>query len=121
MMGKALIKETGEIFDIQFHYKVMKMNFTFNYDSDDKIESVDVKEIKEKVKKEKKTSWFYKGNSHPTEYNPPKRDKNDEETLKKHGYYVLENGEKYFGDELIIGDDNIRDWKIKNIIDEGTE
>jgi hypothetical protein len=29
-------------------------------------------------------------------------------------YYVLSNGETYEVDELVIGLDEIRDWKVKN-------
>ena len=29
-------------------------------------------------------------------------------------YYVLSNGETYEVDELVIGLDEIRDWKLKN-------
>ena len=40
----------------------------------------------------------------------------DVELKPNDGYYII-NGHKFYEDEIVIGDDNIRDWKIKNIIE----
>ena len=42
-----------------------------------------------------------------------KLEKDFSETWTK-DYYVLSNGETYEGDELVVGLDEIREWKLKN-------
>lgn len=92
-MSKALIKKTGEILDIKFHYKTLSF-------------SIDVGESKSK--KTKKETWVFSGE----EYNI------EEKPNKSEPYYVLSNGEQYSEDEVVVGTDEIRDWKIKNIVND---
>lgn len=91
-MKKVLIKESGEIFDVTDEYsmKTFEMSISLPYD----LES----ELKEKIESQ---TWT-----------------NDKVKMKtdkpKEDYYVLSNGEVYESDELVIGLEEIRDWKIKN-------
>ncbi len=84
---KALVIETGEVLDIDFQYLTKKVNISFDI-SDSLLE-----EISSNFKFEKESSDDKEGN-----------------------FYVLSNGQKYSEDELIIGLDNIREYKLKKII-----
>lgn len=87
-MKKALIKETGEIFDVRQTYKKMWMSFEINFS--DVLKTDEVKE----------ETWTKSSVSNEAEGT----------------YYILSDDNKYFEEELVVGMDNIRDWKIKNII-----
>lgn len=84
---KALVIKTGEVLDIEFQYLTKKVNISFDI-SDSLLE-----EISSNFKFEKESSEDKEGN-----------------------FYVLSNGQKYSEDELIIGLDNIREYKLKKII-----
>ena len=90
---KALIKKTGEIFDVVSEYSMMKMTFELPIDFTDK----------KKFEKEIIETW-----THTNSEFKMTTGKDREE------YYVLSNGETYEVDELAIGLDEIRDWKLKN-------
>ena len=68
-MKKALIKKTGELFDVKIEYKWSKG----------------------------------KGLTKVT-------------SKEKEDYYVLSNGITYIHDDIILGIDEIREWKLKNVI-----
>ena len=87
-MSKALIKKTGKVGDITQSVKVMKLNFKFGTNSENSSDKKD-------------EEWTYDS---------------DVELKPNDGYYII-NGHKFYEDEIVIGDDNIRDWKIKNIIE----
>lgn len=93
-MKQALIKKTGEIFDIVSEYSMMKLSIELPFDLPDK----------ENFEKEINETWTHSG------FDQVKmttgKDKED--------YYVLSNGETHEFDQLVIGTDEIRDWKLKN-------
>jgi len=90
-MKQALIKKTGEIFDVVSEYSMMNISIELPIELGEKI-----KDIQE--------TWTYNGdNQIKMTTGKPKED-----------YYVLSNGETHEVDDLIIGLDDIRDWKLKN-------
>ena len=101
-MKKALIKETGEILDIKSKYQ--KMNLTFNLDF---VDSLNISDDDKNNLKKLSTSEEVWVNS-IDEYNVKSK--------KEGTYYILSDDNKYFEEELVVGMDNIRDWKLKNII-----
>ena len=93
-MKQALIKKTGEIFDIVSEYSMMKLSLELPIDLPDK----------ENFEKEITETWTHSG-----------LDQVKMKTGKdKEDYYVLSNGETHEVDQLVIGTDEIRDWKLKN-------
>jgi len=88
-MKQALIKKTGEIFDIVSEYSMMPLpNIIYG----------------ENIEKKITETWTHSGT-----------DQFKMTTGKdKEDYYVLSNGETHEVDQLIIGTDEIRDWKLKN-------
>ena len=85
---KALIKETGQILEVEGTYIVRHTTVSFNID----ISEEDLKELQE-------TTFTYSGDS------------------KEEGtYYNLSDGKEYVEGNLIIGLDNIREEKLKDII-----
>jgi hypothetical protein len=93
-MKQVLIKKTGEIFDIVSEYSMMKLSLELPIDFPDK----------ENFKKEITETWTHSG-----------LDQVKMKTGKdKEDYYVLSNGETYEVDDLAVGLDEIRDWKLKN-------
>jgi hypothetical protein len=97
MKGQAIVKETGELFDIKNHWIVKKMTFTIDMPDDMDID------VKEKFEK-------FSGDFSIKDDN-----------LKEHkdgDYYILSDGNQYMGEELIVGLDNIRDYKISQINNE---
>lgn len=97
-MWQAYVIETGETLDIKFQHKMMK--FTF--------ELPPGLECKENLTTE---SWVKFGPDNSI--HGGSEDTND----KKEPYYILSDGNKYYENQLIIGLDNIREYKIKNIIE----
>lgn len=77
MKEKALIKETGEIFDIEDRYMKSYVNTTFSFD-----------DLETKNFESKPLGKFCK----------------------------LSNNNEYKIEELVIGIDNIREWKLKGIV-----
>ena len=92
MKDKAIVIETGEVFDVESHYSIKKMTLTIDL-PDDLNESL---------------SESLNGFEQEFEY----KDTNDEEG----DYYLLSNDKRYTKDELIVGLDNIREYKLKNIL-----
>ena len=88
-MKDAIVIKTGEILDIKFQYEKVMMSFSFDIES-----NVTTNEVWAK----KDDMFGYNG---------------DKEEGK---YYILSDGNKYFENELIVGLDHIREYKIKNII-----
>lgn len=84
---KALVIETGEVLDIEFQYLTKKVNISFV------LEEISSNFESQILAFEKESSEDKEGN-----------------------FYVLSNGQKYQEDELIIGIDNIREYKLKKII-----
>lgn len=82
MKEKALIKETGEIFDIVERYMKSYVNTTFSFDDLGKVD-------------------FEKPNF-------------DSKPLGK--FCKLSNNNEYKIEELVIGTDNIREYKLKGIV-----
>jgi hypothetical protein len=99
---EALVISTGEIFEVNFIYKSMK----FTFELPEELKSVNSKDttIENYVK--------YSSDGSISATSPDK-----EMTEKKEPYYVLSNGNKYSEKELIVGLDNIREYRIKNIIE----
>lgn len=90
---KALVKNTGEILDVEGYYSIRQITLSLPIELEGVFKDM--------------------------EWNLPsmnvKQDKIPE--VKKEGdYYMLSNGKKYIGDELIVGLNNIRDFKFKNIL-----
>jgi hypothetical protein len=85
---KALIKSTNKIFDIKETFYM-------------KIFKYDIKFSNENEKESKTESWIKKDKNHKSEGQ----------------YYVLTDGNKYYHDDVVVGVDNIREWKLKNIIE----
>ncbi len=92
-MKQALIKKTGEIFEVQSEYSMMMVQISLPID----LEPI----LKEKLEKDFSETWT-----------------NDKVKMKtgkdKEDYYLLSNGETYEVDDLAVGLDEIRDWKLKN-------
>lgn len=85
-MKKAIVKKTGDILDVKSEYKIMKMEMSISFD----IDESDISNVENKV-------W-----TKPFD--------------KKEGcHYVLSDDQTYFEDDVIVGTDNIRDWKIDNL------
>ena len=79
MKEKAMIKETGEILEVDNHFTKSFIISSLNFDDDNKYSS----KINDKL--------------------------NDK-------FYVLSDGKEYIHSKLVIGVDNIREWKLNNII-----
>lgn len=102
-MKEVLVIETGELLDIKFHYKMM----TFEWELPP--------ELAKNIKSEKSTTetWIKTNSNGGMSPASPIVESKEE----KKPYYVLSDGNKYFETELIIGLDNIREYRIKNIIE----
>ncbi len=103
-MREALIIETGDILDIKFQYKMM--NFRFSLPEGIEIDDNSLLEKETYVRTEP-------GKPLKLEGSLTKPGEDDE----KRTYYILSDGKKYYENELIIGLNNIREYKIKNIIE----
>lgn len=88
---KALIKETGEVKEVKSMWHTQTVSFDFTFDTDDV--DTDTEKYTNKV-------FYHEGSK---DYNIDDVELSDGKTYKK--------------GELIIGTDNIRDYKIKNITD----
>ena len=107
-MKKALIRETGEILDIKQKYQ--KMNLTFNLDFVDSLNMSD--DDKNNLKKLSTSEEVWVNSMTPSRM----ADEYNVKSKKEGTYYILSDDNKYFEEELVVGMDNIRDWKLKNII-----
>lgn len=85
---KAMIKETGEIHQVESQYSVQHITVSFNFELDD--------EQKENIKEMTLV--------------------HDSEPQEEGDYYTLDDGKTYHEKDVIVGTDEIRDHKLKNII-----
>lgn len=92
-MKKALVKSTGEIFDVVSEYTMMQIEINFPIDMS--------KELTDKLKKDFES--YHVESKYKMTTGKSRED-----------HYLLSNGETYEFDELIVGLDEIRDWKINN-------
>lgn len=91
-MEKVIIKSTGEILDVVSKYTMVKMTIELPIDFPDK----------EKFEKEI-SAWTYELKSETS------KDKED--------FYILSNGKTYEVDDLVVGLDEIRNWKLESGLD----
>ena len=92
-MKKALIKKSGEILDVVSEYSMVQMEINFPLDFP--------LELSDKIKSE----WTF-----ATEDSKLKMKTNKQ----REDYYTLSDGETYEIDELVVGLEEIREWKINN-------
>jgi len=85
---KALVKETGEIKEVESKYSVQYITMSFNFELDDK-QMEDIKEM----------TFVH-----------------DSEPQEEGDYYTLDDGKIYHQKDDIVGTDEIRDHKLKKII-----
>lgn len=88
MKNKMLIKKTGEILNTNNGFEIKHISFSFKFD---------LKDVKDNIEEE----LTY------TQTNLSKTDKEGK-------YYTSDNGETYHESEVVIGLDEIREYKIKN-------
>ncbi len=89
MDKKVLVKKTGEILSTTNNgYEVRRVSFSFEFDIDTKI----------KEKTEKTLTFTHPGTK----------------TEREGKYYTCDNGEVYHEDDIVVGLDEIREYKIKN-------
>jgi hypothetical protein len=87
---KMLVKETGEILTTTNNgFEIKHMSFSFEFDLED--------DVKDKIEEE-------------LIYTHPGLSKTDREGK----YYTGDNGETYHESEVVVGLDEIREFKIKN-------
>lgn len=84
---KALVKETGQILEVESTYSVKQISVSFEFEIDD-----------ERLEELKGTTFVYSG------------DNKEEGT-----YYNLSDGKEYVEESLIIGLDNIREEQINKL------
>ena len=82
---KALVKETGEIKEVESKYSIKHMTISFDFDLGD----------------ESKEMMLFV---------------NDSESQEEGDHYTLSDGKVYHEKDVIVGTDEIRDHKLKNII-----
>lgn len=92
-MEKVIIKSTGEILDVVSKYTMVKMTIELPIDFPDK----------EKFEKEISETCTYELKCETS------KDKED--------FYILSNGKTYEVDDLVVGLDEIRNWKLESGLD----
>lgn len=80
---KGLVKNTGEIFDIESRYLFSPITININLDE----------ALKEDLSKCEKKA----------------------ESTKPVTYFILSNKKKYHEDDIVVGIDNIRDYRINDL------
>ena len=85
---KAIVKETGELFQVESQYSVKYMTMSFNFDMDEK-QSEHLKEMK-----------FV----------------NDSDPQEEGEYYTLDDGKTYHEKDVIVGKEEIRDSKLNSLL-----
>lgn len=94
MKEKALIKKTGEILDVENYF--IYASISINIDMEEKL----VEEIKSSDYS--KSVWTFK---------------DDSKVANKEGqHYHLSDGKQYHEDDLIVGLENIREFKLNEIL-----
>lgn len=86
-MYKAIIKETGEIVTTKNQFQIKHMSFSFEFDLGDVV--------KDNIEK----TFVHSGTG---------------ESDREGTYYTCDNGETYHESEVIVGLDEIREYKLKN-------
>lgn len=102
--NKALVKSTGSILDIKDYCVTYTIPVTFGSNYSDKI-----KELFDSYKLEVDFEVD------DIKIDPDKVKVG--EAKKEKQYYILSDGNKYSGDELVVGSDEIRNLTIKTILD----
>jgi len=90
MKDKAIVIKTGEVLDVEGYFTVMNLTISLPI------------EISDDVFKQLESEVYLKSRN--------------QDNPKPGDYYTLSDGNKYNDDELIVGLDNIREYKIKKII-----
>lgn len=85
---KALIKETGEVKSVENHWTVKHLTMSFTYQLSDS----DIEDVKQMTLV------------------------HDSDPKEEGEYYTLDNGKMYHEKDVIVGLDEIRDHKLKDII-----
>ena len=85
---KAIVKETGELFQVESQYSVKYMTMSFNFDMDEK-QSEHLKEMK-----------FV----------------HDSDPQEEGEYYTLDDGKTYHEKDVIVGKEEIRDSKLNSLL-----
>lgn len=93
MIDKAFVIKTGELMDITSRYSIKLMTISIELPDD----------MEETLKKSMSDNFIG-----DFEYKDTKDKEGD--------YFTLSDGKKYHEDELIVGLDNIREYKLKNIL-----
>jgi len=85
---KVLVKETGEIKDVESQYEVKYITMTFNFDlTDDQNDKIQQMTLV-----------------------------HDSEPQEEGKHYTLSDGKVYHEKDVVVGVDNIREEKLKKII-----
>lgn len=85
---KAMVKDTEKVFDVDQHFTVRSFSMEIEYD----IDSEELKDVKD-------STWVFNG-----------------DTPQEGEYYKLSDGKTYSVDDVVVGSDNIRDYKINKLI-----
>ena len=85
---KAIVKETGELFQVESQYSVKYMTMSFNFDMDEQ-QSEHLKEMK-----------FV----------------HDSDPQEEGEYYTLDDGKTYHEKDVIVGKEEIRDSKLNSLL-----
>lgn len=91
---KALVKNTGEILDVEGYYSIRQITLSLPIELEGKLKDMEWNFPSMDVKKDKIP-----------------------EVEKEGDYYMLSNGKKYISNELVVGLNNIRDFKFKKLLD----
>jgi len=97
-----LVKETGEILTTTNNgFEIKHMSFSFEFDLEDVVKD----KIEEELVEQRTLSTFTF--THP----------GDSKTDQEGKYYTGDNGETYHESEVVVGLDEIREYKLKNNLD----
>jgi hypothetical protein len=106
MKEKALILKTGEIFDVESSYIIATMQVSFE------LEEALIKEVEEHVSNSKKVPHNLQVSNSLWVFN----DNKDTTPHKEGTQYLLSNNKRYHEDDLIIGLEKIREFKLNEIL-----
>jgi len=84
---KAIVKETGELHQVESQYVVKHMTMTFNFDTEEKSEDFE--------------EMLFVHDSEPQEEGE---------------YYTLDDGKVYHEKDVIVGTEEIRDSKLNSLL-----
>lgn len=112
--NKALIKSTGEVYRVKNKYAKYTVEVTLNFGDDSLMEimnsykseiNLDTNNIPDILKNNDFTISDYK----------------IKEDCNQNVFYLLEDGKSYNECDLIVGSDNIRDSKLKDLLNNGIQ